>query len=191
MSKQKKPDPSKIRFENMRFLVQITKITKFFLTFFVFVIFISFHDAFRAETPPLTVISGKPLMVSRGNSFRVECSVQSEIDYCWLRHPNGTTVPVTVPDSAADRKRKTRYRYAGEGLSFGQCHVMVDEASASDTGTWLCALGLRDDRREVYGKVNVTVSGKYTVTLPPAGLAVTGDEVRVELFVNPIKCRHV
>lgn len=134
--------------------IEFEKTKKIFLTY-------NFDFFFLwAVIPPLTVTSGKPLMVSRGNSFRVECGVPSEIDYCWLRHPNGTTVSVTVPDSAADRKRKTRYRYAGEGLSFGQCHVTVDEASATDTGTWLCALGLRDDRREVYGQVDVTVSGK-------------------------------
>jgi hypothetical protein len=99
-------------------------------------------------------------MVSKGNSFRVECSVHAEIDYCWLRHPNGTAVPVTVPDGAADRSKGSRYRYTGDGLSFGQCHVTVDEAVVSDTGPWLCALGLRNDRREMYGTVNITVSGE-------------------------------
>lgn len=106
----------------------------------------------------------KPAMVSKGNSFRVECSVPAEIGYCWLRHPNGTAVPVTVPDGgggAANRSKSSRYRYTGDGLSFGQCHVTVDEAVASDTGPWLCALGLRDDRREMYGTVNITVSGEY------------------------------
>jgi len=107
-------------------------------------------------------------MVPKGNTFRVECSVHSEIDYCWLRHPNGTAIPVTVPDgtAAGDRKRSgTRYRYTGEGLSFGQCHVAIVDASTSDTGAWLCALGLRDDRREMYGTVDVTVSGTCTILL--------------------------
>ncbi|XP_003247204.1 uncharacterized protein LOC100574655 isoform X2 [Acyrthosiphon pisum] len=111
--------------------------------------------------PPLTVTTGRSVMVPKGNTFHVECSVHSEIDYCWLRHPNGTAIPVTVPDSTAagDPKRVgTRYRYTGEGLSFGQCHVAIDDASTLDTGPWLCALGLRDDRREMYGTVDVTVS---------------------------------
>lgn len=102
-------------------------------------------------------------MVPKGNTFHVECSVHSEIDYCWLRHPNGTAIPVTVPDSTAagDPKRVgTRYRYTGEGLSFGQCHVAISDASTLDTGPWLCALGLRDDRREMYGTMDVMVSGK-------------------------------
>ncbi|XP_008186993.1 uncharacterized protein LOC100574655 isoform X1 [Acyrthosiphon pisum] len=115
----------------------------------------------KAGIPPLTVTTGRSVMVPKGNTFHVECSVHSEIDYCWLRHPNGTAIPVTVPDSTAagDPKRVgTRYRYTGEGLSFGQCHVAIDDASTLDTGPWLCALGLRDDRREMYGTVDVTVS---------------------------------
>lgn len=108
--------------------------------------------------------AGQPLMVPKGNTFRVECSVPSAIDYCWLRHPNGTAITVTVPDdrgpaNGGNRNRRNRYRYTGEGLSFGQCHVAVDEASTPDTGAWTCALGLTDDRREMYGTVNVTVSG--------------------------------
>lgn len=116
--------------------------------------------------PPFTVTVGKPLMVPKGSSFQVECSVPSEIDYCWLRHPDGTTIPVTVPDiGMTDRNRSgDRYRYAGEGLSFGQCNVVVSEASSSDTGDWLCALGLRADRVEMYGTVDVTVSGMYILT---------------------------
>lgn len=101
--------------------------------------------------------AGKPATVPRGNSFRVECGVPAAIDYCWLRHPNGTPVSVTVPADA--RRNDRRYRYAGEGLSFGQCHVDVADATADDTGAWLCALGLRNDRREMYGSVDVTVSG--------------------------------
>ncbi|XP_025200388.1 uncharacterized protein LOC112598207 isoform X2 [Melanaphis sacchari] len=111
--------------------------------------------------PPLTVTASKSVMVPKGNTFHVECSVHSEIDYCWLRHPNGTAIPVTVPDRTANDDRNrigTRYRYTGEGLSFGQCHVAIGDASTSDTGAWLCALGLRDDRREMYGTVDITVS---------------------------------
>ncbi|VVC39788.1 Immunoglobulin subtype,Immunoglobulin-like domain,Immunoglobulin-like fold [Cinara cedri] len=119
--------------------------------------------------PPLTVTAGQSLMVPKGNAFRVDCSVPSAIDYCWLRHPNGTAISVTVPDDGrpthggsggggGGRNKGSRYRYTGEGLSFGQCHVAVGEASTSDTGVWTCALGLTDDRREMYGTVNVTVS---------------------------------
>lgn len=103
-------------------------------------------------------------MVPEGQAFRVECAVPSEIDYCWLRHPNGTAIPVTVPDSGEMHTGQNPvggYRYTGEGLAFGQCHVAVGQASAADTGVWLCALGLRGDRREMYGTVNVTVSGTY------------------------------
>lgn len=116
--------------------------------------------------PPVAVTAVEPGMVSKGNSFRVECNVPAEIEYCWLRHPNRTAIPVTVPDGggAVDRSKGSRYRYTGDGLSFGQCHVTVDEAVASDTGPWLCALGLRDDRREMYGTVNITVSGKSMQT---------------------------
>lgn len=116
-----------------------------------------------AGIPPLTVTTSRSVMVPKGNTFHVECSVHSEIDYCWLRHPNGTAIPVTVPDRTTDDFRNrigTRYRYTGEGLSFGQCHVAIDDASTSDTGAWLCALGLRDDRREMYGTVDITVSGR-------------------------------
>lgn len=132
-------------------------------------------------TPPLTVTAGAPVMVPEGNAFRVECSVPAAIDYCWLRHPNGTAIPVTVPppddgappvtgnlfggggggtSDTTHRKRWSRYRYTGEGLSFGQCHVAIDGATTLDTGVWLCALGLHDERREMYGTVNVTVPGK-------------------------------
>lgn len=105
--------------------------------------------------------SGNSVIVPRGNSFQVECTVPADIDYCWLRHPNGTAVPVTVSANGSEgRLHTSRYRYAGEGLSFGQCLVVVADASTSDTGSWLCALGLRDDRREMYGSVNVTVSGE-------------------------------
>lgn len=110
--------------------------------------------------PVLSVSTGKPVMVPRDGSFRVECSVPAGIDYCWLRHPNGTAVPVTVPaDGVADCQDRNRYQYVGEGLPFGQCHVAIADATTSDTGTWLCALGLRNDRREMYGSVDVTVSG--------------------------------
>lgn len=115
-----------------------------------------------AGIPKLTVTSGNSVIVPRGNSFQVECTVPANIDYCWLRHPNGTTVPVTVSvDGSEGHHHTSRYQYAGEGLSFGQCLVAVADASTSDTGPWLCALGLRDDRREMYGTVNVTVSGNY------------------------------
>lgn len=111
--------------------------------------------------------SGNSVIVPRGNSFQVECTVPANIDYCWLRHPNGTTVPVTdVSVDGSEGHHTNRYRYTGEGLSFGQCLVAVADASTSDTGSWLCALGLRDDRREMYGTVNVTVSGNYGATEP-------------------------
>lgn len=106
-------------------------------------------------------------MVPKGSTFYVECSVHSEIDYCWLRHPNGTAIPVTIPESiaAGDPKRAgTQYQYMGEGLSFGQCHVAIGDASTLDTGPWLCALGLRGDHREMYGTVDVTVSGTCICT---------------------------
>lgn len=115
--------------------------------------------------PSLTVTAGSPVMVPKGNSFQVECNVPADINYCWLRHPNGTTVPVTVPSGGSAGHKTSRYRYAGEGLSFGQCHVTVTDASTSDTGVWLCALGLRDDRHEMYGMVNVTVSGTIVQAL--------------------------
>lgn len=112
--------------------------------------------------PPFVVTTGQPLVVSKGNSFQLECSVPSEIDYCWLRHPNGTAIPVSVPDSTftTNLKKRSRYGYTGEGLSFGQCHVTIDNSSPADTGTWQCALGLRNDRREMYGTVDVTVFGR-------------------------------
>ncbi|XP_050546788.1 uncharacterized protein LOC126908602 isoform X2 [Daktulosphaira vitifoliae] len=102
-----------------------------------------------------TVITKEPLTVPRGNAFNVECSVPAELDYCWLRHPNGTAISVTVPPNDHDL---SRYRYVGEGLSFGQCYVSVSETSVFDTGSWLCALGLRGDRKEIYSWVNVTVT---------------------------------
>lgn len=109
------------------------------------------------------VITVEPLTVPTGNAFVVACSVPAELDYCWLRHPNGTAISVTVPPN--DHDHGGRYRYVGEGLSFGQCHVSVSETTVSDTGSWLCALGLRDDRKEVYSWVNVTVTGKKTTTM--------------------------
>ncbi|XP_025405352.1 uncharacterized protein LOC112679677 [Sipha flava] len=132
--------------------------------------------------PPLAVTVAKPSMVSKGNSFRVECSVHAEIDYCWLRHPNGTAVPVTVPDGAADRSKGSRYRYTGDGLSFGQCHVTVDEAVVSDTGPWLCALGLRNDRREMYSTVNITVSGSVIAARQDELYATEGSRVTLGCF---------
>ncbi|XP_025200389.1 uncharacterized protein LOC112598207 isoform X3 [Melanaphis sacchari] len=131
----------------------------------------------KAGIPPLTVTASKSVMVPKGNTFHVECSVHSEIDYCWLRHPNGTAIPVTVPDRTANDDRNrigTRYRYTGEGLSFGQCHVAIGDASTSDTGAWLCALGLRDDRREMYGTVDITVSDEKSNSQPPPRYAYSG-----------------
>ncbi|XP_027842158.2 uncharacterized protein LOC114123400 isoform X1 [Aphis gossypii] len=130
--------------------------------------------------PPLTVTTSRSVMVPKGNTFHVECSVHSEIDYCWLRHPNGTAIPVTVPDRTTDDFRNrigTRYRYTGEGLSFGQCHVAIDDASTSDTGAWLCALGLRDDRREMYGTVDITVSESVIAARQEELYATEGSQV--------------
>ncbi|XP_050433825.1 uncharacterized protein LOC126841405 [Adelges cooleyi] len=127
----------------------------------------------------LAVAIKKPLTVPRGNAFTVECAVPAELDYCWLRHPNGTAVPVTAPPNDHDRGR---YRYVGEGLSFGQCYVTVWEASVYDTGSWLCALGLRNDRLEVYGSVNVTVTESVITAYQTELYATEGADVTLGCY---------
>lgn len=88
--------------------------------------------------------------------YQIKCSIDAQLDYCWMRSPNGTIYSVTK-----NKNSMNSLEYSGEGLTLGVCGVMVENADDTHSGDWNCQMGIHSGA-EVKSIVPVTVTGLYT-----------------------------
>ncbi|XP_068081438.1 uncharacterized protein [Anabrus simplex] len=84
-----------------------------------------------------------------GTELIVMCRAEAGLKYCWLRHPNGTSL------FPLDTNGTSEYQYAGRGLQMGECGIMVMAAKLTDSGVWECHMGAEQEL-VTYTKVKIT-----------------------------------
>ncbi|XP_013186300.2 uncharacterized protein LOC106131675 [Amyelois transitella] len=125
-----------------------------------------------------------------GDSLTMTCSIQSPIQYCYFRRPNGMTYSVS-PGVSTDE-----YEYVGAGLDAGECGIrfsrlLSQEAGHWPEGRWSCHVGLPDDD-QAEQRANIQVQINRTIEVNQY-LSDGGLMVEAEVFQQqPLEyCRYV
>ncbi|KAF7396756.1 hypothetical protein HZH66_007618 [Vespula vulgaris] len=99
------------------------------------------------------------VMVKRNDSFKIKCSTNTVLNYCWLRSPIGTTYSVTTVNNVLPPKT---FLYEGLGFSRGECGAFINNAVNEYQGKWSCYMGIKN-HSEVEATVWVTVTDNYVL----------------------------
>ncbi|XP_059051890.1 uncharacterized protein LOC131846571 [Achroia grisella] len=91
-----------------------------------------------SEPTLVTVPNYRTIEAVEGDTVTMSCSIDSDIQYCFFRSPNGTIFSVTSGTTSEN------WEYVGAGLDAGECGVAFKNLLASDSGTWSCQVGLHD-----------------------------------------------
>ncbi|KAL2713074.1 hypothetical protein V1478_017267 [Vespula squamosa] len=110
------------------------------------------------------------VMVKRNDSFKIKCSTNTVLNYCWLRSPIGTTYSITTDNNVLSPKTLL---YEGLGFSQGECGAFINNAVNEYQGKWSCYMGIKN-HSEVEATVWVTVTDSY-VFAEKRGLTFNGE----------------
>ncbi|XP_028177430.1 uncharacterized protein LOC114365140 [Ostrinia furnacalis] len=110
----------------------------------------------------------RTVFVQEDRSFTVTCRAEQSLSYCWFLHPNGTQFSA-VP--LLDENQP--FWYTGESLQTGDCGITFSHASESDSGDWVCHMGVTDQRGiELTDRVIVRVTGPLAANKKEIGVQV-------------------
>ncbi|XP_063823280.1 uncharacterized protein LOC135073161 isoform X2 [Ostrinia nubilalis] len=110
----------------------------------------------------------RTVFVQEDRSFTVTCRAEQSLSYCWFLHSNGTQFSA-VP--LLDENQP--FWYTGESLQTGDCGITFSHASESDSGDWVCHMGVTDQRGiELTDRVNVRVTGPLAANKKEIGVQV-------------------
>lgn len=98
----------------------------------------------------------KNITLVEGSDLTIQCSARSSITYCYLESPSKK-----IYNSYSYGKSGT-WLYTGVGLEIGDCQVTIpaEELNMTDTGNWICGMGVKDMMEDLQVRIKVVMSRK-------------------------------
>ncbi|XP_053615492.1 uncharacterized protein LOC128678160 [Plodia interpunctella] len=126
-----------------------------------------------------------------GESLTMSCTIQSPIQYCYFRRPNGMTYSVSPGVSSSE------FEYVGAGLDAGECGIRFSNLEAQESGhwpegRWSCHVGVANDTQpEQRADMQVQIISPFKVNQTRSA---SGDlKIEGDFYQNqPLEyCRYV
>ncbi|XP_076235510.1 uncharacterized protein LOC143179934 isoform X2 [Calliopsis andreniformis] len=90
-------------------------------------------------------VSAERVYAKVHETFKVKCTANASLDYCWFRSPDG--IPYTASDTSSN-------------FHLGECAKTIEHAYSTHSGEWLCNVGVVNGSEE-HQAFLVTVSGEH------------------------------
>ncbi|XP_058799613.1 uncharacterized protein LOC131669057 [Phymastichus coffea] len=117
--------------------------------------------------------------VKRGESYKIKCTAEEVLSYCWLRSPNGTIYSVLH----SEKPKGLALKYVGTGLELGDCTALVSVANDTETGKWTCHMGITNGP-EIETSLNVIVTDSNLIA--DRAVVVLNSHSETDLICRPL-----
>ncbi|XP_032686685.1 uncharacterized protein LOC116851428 [Odontomachus brunneus] len=114
----------------------------------------SFQNHIKATTLA-RIFTVSPVITTKGEVIKLECSSNKPLSYCWFSQPNGK-----VYRTEPKLKESTTFSnmHEDETYWFGNCEILIKNATLKYNGTWTCHMGPASPGVELTEEIHVRIA---------------------------------